>query len=255
MAQFEIYALKYAGPLTSSGALLMWLQDWEKVEKRSYYIWCIKGDGESVIVDTGVSPELAEERGLAGYVNPAVILSRIHVKADEIKHVILTHMHWDHAGGVSLFPKATFYMQEEEYRFWMHDKVAERPPLKPFIEKKSKAYLASLEGSQRLVLLKGNREIVPGIECFLAQGHSIALQAVAVKTAKGTAIIGSDCAHTFRNYREDWPSSFIFDLVACMKTYDRLRTRASSLDLIFPGHDPFMSEGYPEVADGVTKLV
>jgi len=227
MAQFEIYALKYAGPLTSSGALLMWLQDWEKVEKRSYYIWCIKGDGESVIVDTGVSPELAEERGLAGYVNPAVILSRIHVKADEIKHVILTHMHWDHAGGVSLFPKATFYMQEEEYRFWMHDKVAERPPLKPFIEK----------------------------ECFLAQGHSIALQAVAVKTAKGTAIIGSDCAHTFRNYREDWPSSFIFDLVACMKTYDRLRTRASSLDLIFPGHDPFMSEGYPEVADGVTKLV
>ncbi len=255
MAQFEIYALKYAGPINGPGALLMWLQDWEKVEKRSYYIWCIKGNGESVIVDTGVLPELAQERGLAGYVSPAEVLSRMDVKADEIKHVILTHMHWDHAGGVSLFPKATFYIQEEEYRFWLHDKVAERPPLKPFAEKKSKAYLASLEGSQRLILLRGNREIVPGIECLPSPGHSIALQAVAVKTAKGTAVIGSDCGHIFRNYREDWPSSFIFDLVALMKTYDMLRARASSLDLIFPGHDPFMSEGYPEVAEGVTKLV
>ena len=110
-------------------------------------------------------------------------------------------------------------------------------------------------GTNRLVLLKGDHEILPGIECLLAPGHTIALQAVAVNTAKGTAILGSDCAHIFRNYREDWPSALIVDLVGWMKTYDKLRERAASLDLIFPGHDPLMSENYPAVAKDITKLV
>jgi glyoxylase-like metal-dependent hydrolase (beta-lactamase superfamily II) len=78
---------------------------------------------------------------------------------------------------------------------------------------------------------------------------------VAVDTARGTAILGSDCAHTFRNYREDWPSALIVDLVAWMRTYDKLRKKASSIDLIFPGHDPIMSTQYREVAKDITRLV
>ena len=208
-----------------------------------------------MIVDAGVSPELASERNLHGYANPAEVLARIDVKADRIRHVVLTHLHWDHAGGVGLFPKATFYIQDEEYRFWSKDPIARRPPFAFLSDEASKAYLTALEGTKRLVLLKGNQEILPGIECLLAPGHTVALQAVAVKTAKGTAILGSDCAHIFRNYREDWPSSLIVDLVGWMKSYETLRARASSLELIFPGHDVLMAEAYPEVAKDVTKLV
>ena len=62
-------------------------------------------------------------------------------------------------------------------------------------------------------------------------------------------------AHTFRNYREDWPSTVIVDLVGWMKTYDKLRERASSPDLLFPGHDRLMLENYPEVAKDITRLV
>ncbi len=85
--------------------------------------------------------------------------------------------------------------------------------------------------------------------------HTVALQGVAVKTAKGTAILGSDCAHTFRNYREDWPSSLITDLVGWMKSYEKLRAKAPSLDLLFPGHDSLVSQNYPQVAADVTRLV
>ena len=254
MSTYEIYALKYAGPFLSSGAFLMWHRDWEKTVERNYYIWCIKGSRQVVVVDSGVSPELAREKNLTGYINPAEVLSRIDINANEVRHVILTHIHWDHANGVSLFPGATFYVQDEEYRFWLKDQIATRPPFKHVADDAANEYLSSLEGTDRLALLKGDQEILPGIECLLAPGHTVALQAVGVKTAKGTAILGSDCAHVFRNYQEDWPSSLIVDLVAWMKTYEKLRERASSLDLLFPGHDSLMSENYPQVAKDVTKL-
>ncbi len=255
MPEHEIYALKYAGPLESSGAFLMWLKDWEQVEERNYYIWCVKGGQETVVVDTGVSPDLAMEKNLTGYVNPAEVLSRIEVDVREVRHVILTHIHWDHASGASLFPKATFCIQEREYHFWLKDRIAERPPFEHVSDKRTSAYLASLEKTDRLALLQGDHEILAGIECLLAPGHTVGLQVVAVSTATGIAILGSDCAHVFRNYREDWPSALIVDLVEWMRTYEKLRLKAPSIDLLFPGHDPIMSENYPEVAEGVTRLV
>lgn len=255
MVEYNIYALRYAGPFTSSGALLMWMKDWERVAERNYYLWCLKGVEETLIVDTGVSPEMARQRKLRGYISPAEILSRIDVNANEVKHVILTHIHWDHAGGLSLFPDAKIYIQEEEYRFWMEDPVAKRPPFGFYSDETVKANLNAIDRAGRLVLIGGDQEIFPGIECLLAPGHSVALQAVAVNTAKGTAILGSDTAHLFRNYREDWPSALINDMVAWMRTYDKLRARVASLDLLFPGHDPIMSQNYSEVASGVTLLV
>ncbi len=255
MSDYEIYALKYAGPFVRTGAHLMWYQDWDRVEKINYYIWCIRGAGETVVVDTGVTPEMARERELNGYVNPVEVLARIDVKADEVRHVVITHMHFDHAGGVSLFPEATFYIQEDEYRFWAQDPVAIRPPFKAVSDEASTAYLASLEGTDRIALLKGDCQILQGIQCLLAPGHTVALQAVAVNTARGTAIVGSDCAHVFRNYKEDWPSVLIVDLVGWMKTYEKLRKKASSPDLLFPGHDRLMLEDYPQVAKDITRLV
>ena len=255
MPEYEIYALKYAGPLTSSGAFLLWRKDWEKQVLRNYYLWCVRGERETVIVDAGIPPDLAKEKNLNGYVSPAEVLSRIGVKAGEVRHLVLTHIHWDHSSGVGLFPNATVYVQEDEFNFAVKNPIADRPVFAATADPKSKSYIASLEGTKRLVLIKGDREILPGIECLLAPGHTVALQAVAVKTAMGTAILGSDCAHTFRNYQEDWPSCLIVDLVGWMKSYDKLRKRASSPDLLFPGHDLLINSDYPEVAKDVTRLV
>ena len=255
MTEYEIYALKYAGPFVRTGAHLLWYRDWDKIEKINYYIWCIRGAGETVVVDAGVTPQIARERELDGYVSPAEVLARINVEADEVRHVVITHMHFDHAGGVSLFPRATFYIQEDEYRFWHENPIAARPPFRQVSDPASNAYLASLEGTDRLVLLKGDRQILPGIQCLLSPGHTVALQTVAVDTPKGTAIVGSDCAHVFRNYTEDWPSCLIVDLVGWMKTYDKLRERVSAPDLLFPGHDRLLLDNYPQVAKDVTRLV
>ena len=255
MKEYEVYALKYAGPLHGSGALTMWMSEWDKVVERAYYFWLIKGEDDLVVVDAGVSPNTAEERGIAGYVNPQEMLLRVGVDSREVRNVILTHLHWDHANGINLFPNARVYVQQKEFRFWTEDPISSRPPFKLVCDDDTRERMNELEGSGRLVLLKGDNEILPGIECLLSPGHTIGLQAVAVQTGEGTAVLGSDCGHTFRNYQEDWPSALITDLVEWMKTYDRLRSWVTSMDLLFPGHDPLMTANFPAVAEDVTRLV
>jgi len=252
---YEIYAVKYAGPLISSVAMVLWNTEWEKKMERNYYIWVVRGNSETLIVDCGVTPALAKERDIPGYVNPVEVLARIGVEASRVKRVVITHINFDHISGIELFPNATFYIQEKEFNFWIKDPIAQKPPFLRLSDPVGNAYLAELEGTERLVLVNSDQAILPGIELLLAPGHTPGLQAVAVNTAKGTAIVGSDCAHIFRNYEEEIPSCFITDMIAWMKTYDKLKSRVSSLDLLFPGHDMKMLIQYPKVAEDITQLV
>lgn len=251
---YEIYAVKYAGPLVSSVAMVFWNTDWEKTIERNYYIWVIRGNGETIIVDCGVAPSLASRRQIPGYLSPAEVVAGLGVKASEVKKGIITHVHFDHISGIELFPNATYYIQQKEFNFWMKDPIAQKPPFSRLVDPVGNAYLARLEGSKRLIMVDGDQTILPGIELLFAPGHTPGLQAVAVRTAKGTAIVGSDCAHTFRNYEEEIPSIFITDMIAWMKTYDKLKARVASLDLLFPGHDLKMATDYPKVAEGITRL-
>ena len=256
---YEIYALKYAGPFTSSLAMLLWNEGWNETIERNYYIWVIKGKDENIIVDTGTGVTTAEQRKLKGYVNPVDVLARIGVNGDNVKKVIITHIHFDHVGGIEMFPdafpKARFYVQKKEFDFWTKNPIAKRAPFKGITDAGANRKVASMAGSGRLVIVDGDRKIMPGIELLLAPGHTIGLQAVAVNTAKGTAIAASDCAHIARSFKDDIPSCLITDIIVWMKSYDKLRARASSIDLIFPGHDAKMLSDYPKVAEDVTRLV
>lgn len=251
---YEIFALKYAGPFTRPASMMVWFQDMDKTVQTDYFIFAIRGGGETIVVDCGVSPDLAAERQLAGYVNPVEVLRRIEIDAAKVKHLVATHIHFDHISGIRLFPKANIYVQEKEFNFWMKDPIAKRAPFLYVSDLGANRYLKKLEGSKRLHLIRGDKKILPGIELVLAPGHTPGMQAVAVKTAKGWAIVGSDVAHFSVSYRTDIPSAIITDLRAWMKTYDKLRARASAMDLLFPGHDPALLTDFPAVAEDVVRL-
>jgi glyoxylase-like metal-dependent hydrolase (beta-lactamase superfamily II) len=177
------------------------------------------------------------------------------ISVEQIDNVILTHLHYDHAGGTDLFPNAQFFVQESEYRFWTEDPVVQRAVFQQVSDQVIFERIKALREAGRVTLVRGDREVLPGITCLLSPGHTIGLQAVAVETAKGTAILGSDCAHLFRNYEEDRPSILINDLPAWLASYDKLKAHVSDPSLLFPGHDMLMSKNYPEVAEGITRLV
>jgi glyoxylase-like metal-dependent hydrolase (beta-lactamase superfamily II) len=253
--KYRIYALKYAGPFIRREAFLLWLGDFERTQEICYFFWLLRSPAGDVLVDAGVSPAAAAERELSGYISPDQALARFGVEAAGIKHVILTHLHWDHMDGASLFPAATFYVQQKEYDFWQHDPALENPTLATLASRPGLDFLAGLEGTERLVLLEGEQEVLPGLTCFPAPGHTPGLQAVAVETEAGTAVLGSDCGHVFQNYRESRPSCLICDLPAWIESFKRVKERASSDELLFPGHDSLMLTGYPREGDSVTRLV
>ncbi len=252
---YEIYALKYGGPYTRPACMVNWFQDMDKNIQINYYIFAIRGGGETIVVDCGVDPQLAKARNLAGYVSPAEVLKRIDIDAQKLKYLVVSHIHFDHISGIKLFPRATIFIQEKEYNFWMKNPIAQRAPFLHVTDSDANRYLARLEGKKRLQLIRGDKKILPGIELLLAPGHTIGLQAVAVNTVKGTAIVGSDLAHSFSSYRTDIPSAIITDMITWMKSYDKIKAKVSSPDLLFPGHDLALLENYPRVAEDVSRLV
>ena len=179
---YEIYAVKFAGPLSRPMAKVIWNTEWEKETEIHYYVWVVKGSGEILVVDCGVAPPLAQAVQLQNYVNPVDALARIGVDASHVKRVVITHVNFDHISGIELFPEATFYIQEKEFNFWVKDPVSKKPPFRMVTDPVGNAYLAKLEGTERLVQLNGDKEILPGIELLLAPGHTPGLQVVSVNT-------------------------------------------------------------------------
>ena len=255
---YEIYAAKYAGPFTSKLAFLLFNEGWDQDIDRYYYIWVVKGPAETILVDTGVGMTVAADRKLKGYVNPVDVAARIGVKPNDVTKVVITHMHWDHVGGMEMmpkaYPKATFYVQKREYDFWTRHPVAKRKIFAGTADPLAYKLMQDMEGSPRLQIVNGDTNIGPGLDIMLGPGHTIGTQSLAVTTAKGTAVVASDCGHLARNFKEDMPSSLITDLIGWMETYDKVRAKASSVDLCFPGHDAGMLLNYPKVAEDVTRL-
>ena len=257
--EYEIYAAKYGGPLVRKVAIVLWNVGWDEDGPINYYVWAIKAkDGGIILVDTGPSPAQGAARKVPGFVDPIEVVGRIGATADTVSKVVITHMHWDHVGNIEgylrAYPKAKFYVQKREFDFCVKDPVCQRKPVVVLFDPPANKTVGDLEQSNRLVIVDGDVNLAPGVDLLLAPGHTLGLQVVRVNTAKGPAVVGSDCAHVFRGYRDDNPSVFIMDMPAWIRSFDKVKAQAP-LEFIFPGHDILMSQNYPKVAEDVTRLV
>ena len=255
---YEVFALNYAGGATRKMAMCMYNTAWAEDIDIYYYIWVIRGkDGETTLVDTSTGPTEAALRKLKGFVPPEQLVAKLGIKPEQVTKIIITHMHLDHVGGMEyfpqLYPKAKIYVQKNEFDFWVRSPLAKRPPFKETQRGPGNKSLANLEGSPRLVMVDGDKVIAPDMELLLIPGHTPGLQGVLVNTAKGPAVVASDCAHIARSFKDDVPGGLLVDMLTWLKSYDKLRSRAP-VENLFPGHDALMLTNYPKVAEGITQL-
>ncbi|HTM95864.1 MAG TPA: N-acyl homoserine lactonase family protein [Croceibacterium sp.] len=206
-----------------------------------YFVWAIHRDGHPpLIVDTGFGESAAAARGRT-MIRPVVEgLRDAGIDQLGIEDVILTHLHYDHAGSLSLFPNARFHVQDAELAFATSRHVCDRAVRGPF-DGDPVAELVRKLYADRVVFHAGDQRFAPGIELKLARGHTAGLMVVCCETARGTVVLASDAAHLYANVTRKVPFPIFVDEADYRRAQDRaLELAGGSLDHLIPGHDPLV---------------
>jgi glyoxylase-like metal-dependent hydrolase (beta-lactamase superfamily II) len=105
--QYQIYAVRYA---TLPGLPVAMFVEGAAPERRTaaaMAIWLMRGNGRNILLDSGFYHErFFKDWKVTDFVRPSVALAAVRLKQEDITDIILSHMHWDHADGLDLFPNA-----------------------------------------------------------------------------------------------------------------------------------------------------
>ena len=210
-----------------------------------YYVWLIERDGAGpILVDTGFGADAAGRRGRTITRPVEDGLRAIGVDPAAIGDVVLTHLHYDHAGSLGLFPNARFHVQESELAFATGKAMLHGHVRAPF-DVEPVADMVRLLFGERLVFHDGDAELAPGVTLRSLYGHTAGLMGVEVMTARGPVILASDACHLYANLVREMPFPIVVDIPGYLDAHRRLKTLAAGLDHIIPGHDPLVLAAYP----------
>jgi len=217
-------------------SIITYMRDFGQPLRIPRIIWVIEGE-TTMVVDTSV-PRHGKPNEFIGEhferqkeQEPANALDLAGIKLADVEYVLLTHLHWDHAGNCDLFPEARVLVQEAEARYAL-------TPGRFF----RKSFLAPLSGYEypppyllpNLDFITGERTIRPGVTVVPVPGHTPGSMAVLVDTERGRYCIAGDAVMSYENFEDDVPPGFHIDVDESMAGMDLLRQRA---DLVLPSHD------------------
>jgi len=240
----EIYAIRYAHHDRPSSENFLRGDLHDVNEPLAYFVWAIVGPHGTFIVDTGFAADMAAKRGRT-IVHPVVEgLKAMNIAADEVKDVIITHLHYDHCGNHDVFPRARYHLQDVEMAYATGRCMCHGEMRIPF-EANDVVAMVRKVFAGRVVFHDGDDEIAPGITVHHIGGHSKGLQAVRVKTARGDVVLASDAIHLYEHLEIDKVFPITYNAEDAVKGYAKLRKLAPSLKHIVPGHDPKVLERYP----------
>lgn len=213
----------------------------------AYYVWVIERLGlPSIVVDCGFGQEAAERRGRTLLRSVEAGLADAGVDPAAVEDVILTHLHYDHAGCLGMFPRARFHIQDAEMAYATGRAMTHRLVRAPF-DAAPVAEMVQLLFGDRVVFHDGTSDIAPGIRVHRLGGHSAGLQAVEVTTARGPVVLASDAAHLYANIVRGIPFPIVSNVAEYLDSIRRLRALVPDLSHIIPGHDPLVAASFPPV--------
>ncbi len=251
---YEIYAIKYGERVGTRGGMLVYGDPHEAPMAMDYYVWAIRSAERTIVIDVGYGREEGERRGRTFVRSPADGLKRIGIDVSKVKDVIITHMHYDHAGNLALFPNARFHIQDEELayvtgRAMTHEVLRSSFALDDVLE------MVRLVYGERVVFHAGKDEIAPGVTVHAIPGHTRGLQSVRVHSDRGWVILASDAAHYYENVEQETPFATLENMFLMLEGYRKLRALAPTDAHIVPGHDPAVLKRYPPPSPELEGIV
>jgi glyoxylase-like metal-dependent hydrolase (beta-lactamase superfamily II) len=224
------------GWISSSAAV--WRQGEEPDRRIRFPIpaYVIETDSHRILVDTGLHPDAVEDP--AGfYGRPEAGMFELEQERDVLEQVdpstltmvVLTHMHFDHAGSLTrLPPSLPIVVQRREWEAGGDRASIRRNFLFP------RDYAVQ---ERRLVLVEGDHDLLGdgSVQLLLTPGHTPGHQSVRVGE---TLVLGGDVVHFQSTFEDRRFPSFADDFEEQGRSADRLvqiRERGAG---VLPGHDP-----------------
>lgn len=237
------------------------------------HCWLVQGGGRNILVDSGMTDVSVVFKRLkvdgvgGGHAALTAALERCGLTPSDISHVILTHLHFDHADNLDLFPEACVVVQRAEL-FAAVDPV---PSQRIFYWQSTLNNLTSRKRPAQLMLVDGDRELFPGLQLLSVPSHTEGMQVVVVSTEKGRAALVSDLGDHYRYWfpadpratdrpQRSLSGSFLTGNIRSESERDWQKAMARVLantDIVVPAHDfripvtiPDQWFAIPESTDG-----
>jgi N-acyl homoserine lactone hydrolase len=212
------------------------------------YAFLILGGAKPMLVDAGLIDVDDMNRGAAHVLASPIVqkpehtipnhLRRLGLAPEDVGHVFITHLHFDHVDGLDAFTNAAVYIGRKE---WEHAKRAHEEGRGWAHGRLMHNFLSEPQWKRRLNLVE-DQEILPGVESFLVGGHTPGSMAYSFNTAAGRTVCTGDTVSLLANLEKNIPIGVYHDLDECVSGMQKVRERA---DFVLPSHDPLNDERRP----------
>ena len=251
---YEIYAIKYAHHMRQSPDNFLGGDSHDVPMPLDYFVWVIRNQKKVWVVDTGFSKEMAQQRGRDFLRCPSEGLTMLNIDPTTVEDVIITHMHYDHAGNNHLFQRARYHLQDKEMIYATGRCMCHKVMRFPFDVQDVTAMVQRVY-EDRTCFHDGDEEIAPGLSLHHVGGHTMGLQVVRVHTQRGWVVLASDASHFYANMEQERPFPLVYNVGDMMQGYQRAYALASSAEHVIPGHDPLVLHRYPSPNDALKGIV
>jgi len=204
-----------------------------------------------VLVDAGTGDKWDEtwrtRYGIEGQGILEASLAREGVRPEDVTLLVLTHFHFDHAGGathlgaegraVPTFPNARVCVQRQDLEDAKHPHLRVKASYLP-------ENWAPLEEAGLLDLVEGDQELLPGLSVRLVPGHIKGLQMIVIEGGGRKLVYPSDLIATSHHVQPAWAMGYDLDVVRTVDERIRLLEEVTGTDTVMVfEHDPMVPAG------------
>ena len=253
---YDVYAVRFATLANFPVASLVAGADRARRMDIAMMIWVLKGsDGRVALVDSGFHREqYFRQFTVRDYVKPSDAIAPLGLKAEDVTDIFLTHMHWDHAGGIDLFPSARVWIQKEEYDYYTSDAWQSRTT-HGGIDADDVLEIVKRNTQGKVSLVRGDDDTsLSGIGFGVGGKHTWQSQFIMVRLREKVAVLASDNMYLYENLDAHAPIAQTLDAPSNLRAQDRMRSLASEPRLVVPGHDPAVFTRFQKVTERIVRI-
>jgi glyoxylase-like metal-dependent hydrolase (beta-lactamase superfamily II) len=244
---WEVYALRYAvDPERRAFQWFLGGAGGDAPMPVAYHAFLLRGAAGLVLMDTAADAARVARYGKRDFHGLPEALAALGARAEEVRMVIQTHLHWDHAGGFALFPNATFHLQARELAY-VNGPAMRHAVLRAGYEAADLAEATALLHAGRLALHDGAAAPAAGIELHRVGGHTDGLQVASVRTRRGRISLATDAVAHRQNLERRIPFPVLHHVGEALDAFETVLRLADAPELVIPGHDPWVVDAHPAV--------